>query len=43
MVSFDIDNLYTNIPVHEAIETILDLLFKKEKEKANAIPFSLTI
>ncbi|CAF2145990.1 unnamed protein product [Rotaria magnacalcarata] len=43
MVSFDIENLYTNIPVHEAIEETLDILFKKEKNKgATIIPFNRT-
>ena len=27
MVSFDVDNLYTNVPVHEAIKITLDMLF----------------
>jgi len=31
LISFDIDNLYTNVPVLEAIETALDLLYKNEK------------
>ncbi|CAF5034961.1 unnamed protein product, partial [Rotaria sp. Silwood1] len=31
MISFDVDNLYTNVPVHEAIEITLDLLFKTPK------------
>jgi hypothetical protein len=29
LVSFDIESLYTNIPVSEAIETALDLLYKE--------------
>ena len=32
LISFDIDNLYTNVPVLEAIETALDLLYKNEKK-----------
>ncbi|CAF1534998.1 unnamed protein product, partial [Didymodactylos carnosus] len=28
-VNFDVDNLYTNVPVHEAIEITLDMLFKR--------------
>ena len=31
MISFDVDNLYTNVPVHEAIEITLDTLFKTSK------------
>ena len=44
MVSFIIDNLYTNIPVHEAVETTLNVLYKKGKEKGkgNTLPFSRT-
>src|SRR5271156_5207875 len=30
--SFDIESLYTNIPVSEAIETALDLLYKEGKK-----------
>ena len=29
MISFDVDNLYTNVPVSEAIEITLDLLFEQ--------------
>lgn len=29
MISFDVDNLYTNVPVNEAIEMTLDMLFKR--------------
>ena len=29
MISFDVDSLHTNIPVHEAIDITLDMLFKK--------------
>ena len=29
MISFDVDSLCTNIPVHEAIDITLDMLFKK--------------
>ena len=29
MISFDVDNLYTNVPVNEAIEITLDMLFKR--------------
>ncbi|CAF0930575.1 unnamed protein product [Didymodactylos carnosus] len=29
MISFDVDSLYTNVPVHEAIEITLDMLFKR--------------
>jgi len=32
LVSFDIESLYTNIPVSEAIETTLDLLYKDGKK-----------
>jgi len=32
LVSFDIESLYTNIPVTEAIETTLDLLYKDGKK-----------
>ncbi|CAF4555863.1 unnamed protein product, partial [Rotaria socialis] len=31
MISFDVDNLYTNVPVHEAIVTTLYMLFKTSK------------
>jgi hypothetical protein len=31
MISFDVDNLYTNVPVKEAIEITLDMLFKTSK------------
>ncbi len=31
MVSFDVESLYTNVPVAEAIEIALDLLYKKKK------------
>ena len=40
MVSFDVDNLYTNVPVTEAIEITLDMLFKGSK--STKIPFSRT-
>ena len=30
MVSFDVDNLYTNVPVNEAIEITLDTLYKRD-------------
>ena len=30
-ISFDVDNLYTNVPVHEAVEITLDTLFKTSK------------
>jgi hypothetical protein len=29
MISFDVDNLYTNVPVNEAIEITLDMLYKR--------------
>ena len=29
MISFDVDNLYTNVPVHEAIGVTLNMLFKR--------------
>jgi len=32
IISFDIDNLYTNVPVAEAIETALDVLYKDDKK-----------
>ncbi|CAF3764573.1 unnamed protein product [Rotaria sp. Silwood1] len=38
MVSFDVDNLYTNVPVHEAIEITLDMIFKKSSSPP--IPFN---
>ncbi|CAF0990039.1 unnamed protein product [Rotaria sordida] len=38
MVSFDIDNLYTNIPVQEAIEVTLNMLYNK-KDTSLQIPF----
>ena len=31
MISFDVDNLYTNIPVHKAIQITLDILYKRNK------------
>jgi len=31
MISFYVNNLYTNVPVHEAIEITLDMLFKTLK------------
>jgi hypothetical protein len=38
MISFDVDNLYTNVPVHEAIEITLDMLFKRSNPPN--IPFT---
>ena len=38
MLSFDVDNLYTNVPVKEAIDITLDLLFKKGSPAS--IPFN---
>ena len=38
MISFDVDNLYTNVPVHEAIQITLDILYKKNNPAL--IPFS---
>ena len=38
MVSFDVDNLYTNVPVHEAIKITLDMLFKNPNSPS--IPFN---
>ena len=38
MVSFDVDNLYTNVPVNEAIEITLDTLYKRENPPP--IPFN---
>ena len=38
MVSFNVDNLYTNVPVHEAIEITLDMLFKNPNSPS--IPFN---
>jgi len=29
MIRFDVDNLYTNVPVNEAIEITLDMLYKR--------------
>jgi hypothetical protein len=29
MISFDVDNLYSNVPVNEAIEITLDMLYKR--------------
>ena len=29
LISFDVTSLYTNVPVHEAIEVCCDLLFKR--------------
>lgn len=37
MISFDVDNLYTNVPVNEAIEITLDNLFKGNNQPP--IPF----
>ena len=34
LCSFDIENLYTNVPVNETIELVLDTLYK-DKSKAN--------
>jgi hypothetical protein len=31
MCSFDVENLYTNIPVHECIELALDVMYKSKK------------
>ncbi|CAF1481526.1 unnamed protein product, partial [Rotaria sordida] len=38
MISFDIDNLYTNVPVHEAINITLDMLYKRSSPPP--IPFN---
>ena len=38
MISFDVDNLYTNVPVNEAIEITLDMLFKRSNQLD--IPFT---
>ncbi|CAF3362230.1 unnamed protein product [Rotaria sp. Silwood2] len=38
MISFDVDNLYTNVPVNEAIEVTLDMLFKRSNPAP--IPFT---
>ncbi|CAF3227047.1 unnamed protein product [Rotaria sp. Silwood2] len=37
MISFDVDNQYTNVPVYEAIEVTLDMLFKNSDSPP--IPF----
>lgn len=31
MCSFDVESLYTNVPVYEAIDATLDLMFKPNK------------
>ena len=38
MVSFDVDNLYTNVPVNEAIDIGLDALY--ERGNPPPIPFN---
>jgi hypothetical protein len=38
MASFDVDNLYTNVPVNKAIEITLDMLFKRPTPPS--IPFT---
>ena len=30
MISFDVDNLYTNVPVHESIKIALDIIYKRD-------------
>ena len=37
MVSFDVDSLYTNVPVKEAIDIALDLLYKDKKKDNSAV------
>jgi 5-methylcytosine-specific restriction endonuclease McrBC regulatory subunit McrC len=40
MISFDVDNLYTDVPVNEAIKITLDNLFKGKNQPS--IPFDRT-
>ena len=40
MVSFEVDNLYTNVPINEAIEITLDTLYKRDNPPP--IPFNRT-
>ena len=40
MISFDVDNLYTNVPVNEIIKITLDMLF--ETSNPSPIPFTQT-
>jgi len=38
MISFDVDSLYTNVPVYEAIDITLDMLFKRSSPPP--VPFN---
>jgi len=40
MISFDVDSLYTNVPVYEAIDITLDMLFKRSSPPL--IPFNIS-
>ena len=37
MLSFDVDNLFTNVPVDEAIEIILNKIYKKNQQSTTSL------
>ena len=42
MVSFDVDSLYTNVPVKESIDIAVDMLYKNRTSPAVDLPFNRT-